>query len=156
MFTFRPMSTFVSSGCEYENKDMKRSGQDGWGGSHTRSPGRLLPPSTLLSAWVRLTSKRGVMWVSPATCPNNSKSLRETLLRWDWLAVGVQGVGREVHTWYKRVAVTQNLNFSPGSDLGMFSCLSKKIKGMWLLRNENMGNIQTEESRKSSLRGREM
>lgn len=43
---------------------------------------------------------------------------------------GSGGVGREVHTWYKRVAVTQNLNFSPGSDLSMFSCLSKKIKGM--------------------------
>lgn len=43
---------------------------------------------------------------------------------------GSGGVGRGVHTWYKRVAVTQNLNFSPGSDLSMFSCLSKKIKGM--------------------------
>lgn len=43
---------------------------------------------------------------------------------------GSGGVGREVHTWYKRVAVMQNLNFSPGSDLSMFSCLSKKIKGM--------------------------
>lgn len=43
---------------------------------------------------------------------------------------GSGGVGREVHTWYRRVAVTQNLNFSPGSDLSMFSCLSKKIKGM--------------------------
>jgi len=29
MFRFRPMSTFVSSGYEYENKDVKRSGQDG-------------------------------------------------------------------------------------------------------------------------------
>lgn len=33
MFRFRPMSTFVSSGYEYENKDMKRSGQDGWAGA---------------------------------------------------------------------------------------------------------------------------
>lgn len=43
---------------------------------------------------------------------------------------GSGGIGREVHTRYKRVAVTQNLNFSPGSDLSMFSCLSEKIKGM--------------------------
>lgn len=30
MFSFGLMSTFVSSGYESENKDMKRSGQDGW------------------------------------------------------------------------------------------------------------------------------
>lgn len=30
MFGFKPMSGFVSSGYEYENKDMKRNGQDGW------------------------------------------------------------------------------------------------------------------------------
>lgn len=69
---------------------------------------------------------------------------------------GSGGAGREACAWYTWVAVTQNLNFSPGSDLSMFSCLSKKIKGMCLLRNENTGNIQTEESRNSSLRGREM
>lgn len=43
---------------------------------------------------------------------------------------GRGGIGREMHIWYNWMAVTQNLNFSPGSDLGMFSCLSKKIKGM--------------------------
>lgn len=43
---------------------------------------------------------------------------------------GSGGTEKEMHTWYDWVAVTQKLEFSPGSDLSMFSCLSKKLKGM--------------------------
>lgn len=116
---------------------------------------QVVPPNTLLClAWVNLGARCDVS--QPQDLSKQFQKPTRNISEVGLTRSGSGGVGRGECTWYTRVAVTQNLNFSPGSDLSMFSCLSKKIKGMCLLRNENMGNIQTEESRNSSLRGREM
>lgn len=116
---------------------------------------QVVPPGTLLGlAWLNLGERCDVS--QPQDLSKHFQKPTRNISEVGLARSGSGGVGREACTWYTWVAVTQNLNFSPGSDLSMFSCLSKEIKGMCLLRNENMGNIQTQESRNSSLRGREM
>lgn len=56
--------------------------------------------------------------------------------------------------WYAWVGSLACPRGSPHCDPTMYSCLSRMIKGMWFPRNENMGNIQKEESKNSRARGR--